>query len=77
MKLFTIALAIVAAKKSKFPISENHDGKDRIQSTLDQEIFEKCGQPPGHSELGSLKCFDMHFGDKKGIMCEKICAEGT
>ena len=74
MKLLTIAVAIAVAKKPKFATS---DSNERIQSTLDQEIFEKCGQPPGHSELGSLKCFDMHFGDKKGIMCEKICPDGT
>lgn len=74
MKLLTIAAAIAVAKKPKFATS---DSNERIQSTFNQEIFEKCGQPPGHSEPGSLRCSDDFFGDKKGIMCQKICPEGT
>ena len=78
MKLLTIAVAIAVAKKPKFPKSENHDGKERVEKSLDQDLFEKCGQPPGQSESASLRCFDMHFfDDKKGIMCENICPDGT
>lgn len=83
MKLLIIAVAMAVAKKSKFPKSEKQDGKERVEKSLDQDLFQKCGQPPGQSESGTLRCFDMFFGNpekdnpKKGIMCENICPDGT